>query len=249
MAEHEKKTGVHILDVLDLHAYPYADKVGGDNYDGDPDAVALRIRSTRMLWDPTYVDESWVHEPVNLLPRMRQWIDEFYPGRGISLGEWNYGGEQHMSGALATAEALGRYAQFGVTSAYYWAYPPENSPTMWGFRAYRNFDGKGGHFLDWFAPATKAPNASLFASRDDTGKHMVAIALNFSKQDAIGAKIDLSSCGKVGAIASYVYSGGPNGFTSGSQAQPQNRIVVRPLPPYSITVLDIELDDAVPIHK
>src|SRR5262249_22159263 len=148
-----------------------------------------------------------------------------------------------MSGALATAEALGRYAQFGVTSAYYWTFPPANAPTMWAFRAYRNFDGKGGHFLDWFQPTSKAPNASLFASRDETGKHLVAIVLNFSKQDAIGAKIDFSSCGKVGSVASYVYTGGATGFAASPQQAP-NRTVVRPLPPYSITVLDIQLDDA-----
>ena len=48
-------------------------------------ATALRLRTTRMLWDPTYVDESWVKEPVRLLPRLREWIDQNYPGRGISL--------------------------------------------------------------------------------------------------------------------------------------------------------------------
>ncbi len=249
LAEHEKKTGVRVLDVLDLHAYPYADRVGGDSGDDDAEVVALRIRTTRMLWDSSYVDESWVKEPVNLLPRMRAWIDQYYPGRGISIGEWNYGGEMHMSGALATAEALGRYAQFGVTSAYYWAYPPENSPTMWGFHAYRDFDGKGGHFLDWFTPSTKAPNASLFTSRDDTGKHMVVVALNFSRQDAIGAKIDFSSCGKVGSFKSYAYAGGATGFSAGAQAHPESRTMLQALPPYSITVLDIDLDDAAPLNK
>jgi hypothetical protein len=249
LADYEKKTGVRVLDVFDLHAYPYADRVGGDAADDNADVAALRIRSTRMLWDPTYVDESWVHDAVNLLPRMRAWIDENYPGRGISLGEWNYGGEMHMSGALATAEALGRYAQFGVTSAYYWSSPPENSPTMWGFRAYRNFDGKGGRFLDWFTPASRATNASIFASRDETGKHMVVIALNFSRKDAIGAKIDLSSCGKVRSANSYSYAGGAKGFVAGAQAPLQGRTAIAALPPYSITVLDLQLDDAVPPNK
>ena len=28
------------------------------------------------LWDPNYVDESWVHEPMKVLPLLRQWIAE-----------------------------------------------------------------------------------------------------------------------------------------------------------------------------
>src|SRR5258708_15983089 len=68
LAEHEKKTGVRVLDVLDLHGYPYAE--GVSSAASDPNVAALRIRTTRMLWDPSYVDESWVKAPVKLLPRM-----------------------------------------------------------------------------------------------------------------------------------------------------------------------------------
>ena len=47
-----------------------------------------------MLWDPSYVDESWIKEPVKLLPRMREWVDENYPARGLSIGEWSFGGRK-----------------------------------------------------------------------------------------------------------------------------------------------------------
>jgi Glycoside hydrolase family 44 len=249
LADQEKKTGVHILDVLDLHGYAYADGVSGSEA-AEPDVAARRIRATRMMWDPTYVDESWVNEPVKLLPRMREWIDQNYPGRGMSLGEWSFGGEGHMSGGLATAETLGRFAQFGVTSAYYWVYPPENSPGMWAFRAYRNFDGKGGHFLDWYAPTTPVQNASLFASRDESGNHMVAVALNFSRQNAITANIDLSSCGAVANLHAYSYGGGPNGFNDvGAQFKAHGKTLSQALAPYSITVFDVELENAVAVNK
>jgi hypothetical protein len=248
LADYEKKSGVRVLDVLDVHAYAYADKVSTDA--ADPTTAALRLRTTRMLWDPTYVDESWVKEPVNLLPRLHAWIDENYPGRGISIGEWDYGGDGDMSGGLATAEALGRYAQFGLTSAYYWTYPTANSPSMWAFKAYRNFDGKGGRFLDWYTPTTPVQNASLFVSRDDSGKHMVAVALNFSRQNAISAKIDLGSCGSVGSVQSYTYAGGASGFASGgAPAKNQDKILTRALAPYSITVFDIELENAIAVSK
>ncbi len=249
LADHEKKTGVRVLDVLDLHGYAYADGVTGSEQD-TPEVAARRVRATRMMWDPTYVDESWVREPVKLLPRMREWIDQNYPGRGMSIGEWNFGGEGRMSGALAVAETLGRYAQFGLTSAYYWTYPPENSPVMWAFRGYRNFDGKGGHFLDWYSPATPVAGASFFASRDDSGNHMVAVALNLSRQNAIAANVDLSSCGAVGSVKAYSYGGDPVGFKGvAAPFKAHDKTLTQALSPYSITVFDIELENAVAIDK
>jgi hypothetical protein len=244
LAEHEKKTGKRLLDVFDLHGYPYADKVGGDA--SDPETAAVRVRTTRMLWDPSYVDESWVKEPVRLIPRMHEWVDQNYPGRGIMIGEWNFGGENHMSGALATAEAFGRYAQGGVTAAFYWVYPPPNSPVMYAFRAYRNFDEKGGRFLDWSMPTTAVANTSLFASRDDSGSHIVAVALNTSKQAAVTAHVDLASCGKGVTYQAYSYAGSASGFLSGTPVKTPNSAFDQALPPYSITVLDIQVTDAIP---
>jgi hypothetical protein len=179
---------------------------------------------------------------------MRKWIDENYPGRGISLGEWNFGGEGHMSGALAIAEALGRFAQYGVTSAFYWTYPPEGTPAMWAFRAYRNYDGKGAHFLDWFTPVKlsghESPSASAFVSRDDSGKHMVAIALNTSRQNALAVDLDVSSCGKVASSQVYAYGGGAAGFSPGGKPEGgADGKLVQVLPPYTITVVDVTLDE------
>jgi hypothetical protein len=248
LADHEKRTGVRVLDVLDLHNYPYVDGIYGDA--ADAKTAATRIRTTRMLWDPSYVDEGWVKEPVNLLPRMRAWIDQNYPGRGMSIGEWNFGGERHMSGGLAIAEVLGRFAQNGVTSAFYWTSPPENTPGMWAFRAYRDYDGKGGHFEDWFTPARvdHPGQQSLFASRDESGKHLVAIALNFAPHDAVTAQIDLASCGTVASTRAYTYDGHagllPAAATTGGAPR-----LTRALPGYSITVFDVQLAEAPPITK
>jgi Glycoside hydrolase family 44 len=246
LAEHEKTTGVRVLDVLDLHAYPYAEGVSSTSTDAN--VAALRMRTTRMLWDPSYVDESWVKEPVKLLPRMRQWIDQYYPGRGISIGEWNFGGENHVSGAIAIAEAFGRFAEFGVSSAFYWVYPEENSPAAWAFRAYRNYDGKGARFLDWYVPTTAvAPDkgVSFFASRDASGKHLVVVALNLSPKSAVSAGLDLSSCGKTTGSRSFVYRGPPGGIAPGAEPSRAGVAPLQALPPHSITVLDFDVAPAV----
>lgn len=240
LREHEHRTGVRLLDVLDLHFYPQGKGVYGD--DASSGVAALRIRSTRALWDPGYVDESWIAERIMLIPRMKQWIEESYPGRGISIGEWSFGGERHMSGGLATAEALGRFGQGGVTSAFYWMYPPADSPAYWAFRAYRDFDGRGGHFLDWSVPARASEGTSIFASRDEAGRHLVAVVLNFSPDTAADASVKLLACGAVGKVEALSYAQGSAGFAP-IEARVAAGELTGELSPYSINVIAVELSD------
>ncbi len=243
LADHERTTHERVLDVLDLHAYPQGDRVYSAA--ADSEAAALRVRSTRMLWDPDYADESWIKEPVRLLPRMREWVDRDYPGRGISIGEWSFGGEEHMSGAIEIADALGRFAEYGMTSAFYWAYPPEGSPGMWAFRAYRNFDGRGGHFLARYAPShVDGGDATLFVSRDESGQHLVAVVANQSKTQAVDVKIDMASCGaSVGQAEAYEYEGAPTGFVMHSPRKDGAKLS-QAMGAYSIGVFDIEMTGA-----
>jgi hypothetical protein len=245
--DHERKTGVKVIDLLDLHWYPQAPNVYGNGNGGtDAKTAALRLRSTRSLWDPSYSDESWIKEPVRLLPRMREWVDKYYPGLGLSIGEWNFGGEGHASGALAIAETLGRFAQFGVTSAFYWWHPPEGSPALSGFGAYRDFDGKGGHFLDYWVPSKPAEGVSLFASRDERGDHAVLIALNMSTETAVLGKIDLDACGGLASHQTYTFMRGSHGFIAGTPVGATGPSVEAVLPPSSITVLDVRLTQPMP---
>jgi hypothetical protein len=245
VCEQERKTATRILDVLDLHYYPQGNNVFGGGAGGtDPETQRLRLRQTRSLWDPKYTDESWINEPVRLLPRMREWIDKSCPGKGISIGEWNFGGEKDITGALATAEALGRFAQFGVTSAFYWTAPEAGSPSSFGFLAYRNFDGRGGRFLDWYVPTSAPDGLSVFASRDSQGgKHLVVVALNLSPENTVAAQVDVASCGALASQRTYSYAGSSAGLVaseaSGNAAGRATAEVS--LPPWSITVMDVRL--------
>lgn len=238
LREHEQKTGVRVLDVLDLHFYAQGEGVHSE--DDSRAVAAMRVRSPRAFWDPGYLDESWIKEKIMLIPRMKQWIAESYPGRGISIGEWSFGGEKHMSGGLATAEALGRFGQGEVTSAFYFTYPPANSPAYWAFRAYRDFDGRGGHFLDASLPTTASQDTSIFASRAEDGRHLVLVVLNFSTDTASDAVVDLRSCGAVGKVAQYTYADGLSGLVPGRVSVAAGALAAD-LPRYSINVLDVEL--------
>ncbi len=126
MRSYEQTNGVRILDYLDLHYYPQADVA----LQGAGDAVkqARRLRSTRSLWDPTYVDESWIAEPVYLIPRMRAWVNTHYPGTKLAISEYNWGALDHINGALAQADVLGIFGRERLDLATLWAPPQSGWP-------------------------------------------------------------------------------------------------------------------------
>jgi len=238
LAAHEKKTGQRLVDVLDLHFYPQAKGLGvGTDGNTDPETNALRIRSTRGLWDPRYADESWIKEPVRLIPRMRELVDANYPGTKLAIGEYNFGAERHLSGGLALAEALGRFGEQGLYAAWYWTYPPEGSPAFWAFRAYRDFDGKGARFEDWSMQTNAPRDASLFASRSGDGTRVTMVALNFSPTETLEANINLKGCAVPDSQRVFTYTGDARGFVP--REAPLGKAVR--LPPYAMTVIEVRL--------
>jgi hypothetical protein len=137
-----------LLDVFSLHYYPQADDVFSDAV--DPATQDRRSRSTRALWDPTYVDESFIGEPVRLLPRMHEWVADHYPGTPIALTEYHWGAEHHVSGGTAQADVLGIFGREGLDLATH--YTDESlsltSFVARAFEIYRNYDGQGSAFGD-----------------------------------------------------------------------------------------------------
>lgn len=239
LAEHEKATGKRLLDVLDLHFYPAQDKVYGD--EADARVSDLRIRSTRALWDPSYRDESWIMDSVKLIPRMKDWVKESYPGLKLSIGEWSFGAEGHISGGVATAEALGRFGQQGLDAAYHWGGLKEGTPTYWAFRAFRNFDGRGGRFLDVSLPVKEAEKVSLFASRDESAGHLVLVLINKEAATKVRAKVTLKGCGSVASTRLFSYDGSSKALSEG-KAEAAGGGVTATLESYSFTVLDVRVD-------
>jgi hypothetical protein len=242
LKEESEKRATRLLDVLDVHYYPMADGVGiGRGGKTDPATAALRIRATRGLWDPTYKDESWIADKTRVLPLLHEWIDAHYPGLRLSIGEWNFGAEEHMSGALAVAEVLGHFGLEGVYSAFYWTIPPPKSPAFWAFRAFRNYDGIGGRFLDWSAPVTgSATLVSAFASRDAERRRVTFMLLNESSLTPVTADLSLRGCSTAPGVRAMTYTGGETGFaplTTRASETPAALVTVS-VQPYSITVID-----------
>jgi hypothetical protein len=242
--EHEAKTGERLLDLLDVHFYPQGDEVGvGAKGGTDPKTAAMRIRATRALWDPTYVDESWIGEPIRLIPRLHEWIDRYDPGVGIEIGEWDFGAEGHMSGALAVAETLGRFADGGVSRAFYWTFPYPGSATFFAFRAFRNFDGHGGRFEDALVPLALSPEGtSVWASRDASGKHVVVVVLNFMPDVGLDTRVRLASCGGAARGTAYTYVQGAPDFAARALEVAEPGVLAASLPAYSINTFDLRVE-------
>jgi hypothetical protein len=243
MRANEQKTGTKLLNTLDVHFYPESEGVHGGHERFDDATSAKRIRATRALWDPTYKDESWIADTVKLIPRLKSLVAENYPGLGLSLGEYNFGGEKHMSGALAQALALGRFGQQGLDAAFYWTYPPEGSPVYHAFRAFRNFDGEGAQFLDQSLVTMEDKDVSLFASTNAERDAVVAIAVNTNPTEGADADLDLTGTRRVEAGRIFQYRGGSQGMQQVGEAVPRPGLnsVRLTLPPYSITVIDLKL--------
>ncbi|HTA94458.1 MAG TPA: glycoside hydrolase family 44 protein, partial [Polyangiaceae bacterium] len=241
LAAQEKTSGDRLLDVLDVHFYPAADKIYGQNARVDADGAELRIRSTRALWDRTYKDESWINEPIRLIPRLKEWVAQNYPGRKISIGEWSFGADAHISGGVATAEALGRFGKEGLDSAFYWDGPKANTATFWAFRVFRNFDGAGARFLDTSLPTHDSDKISIFASRDDSGAHVVAIVVNRDPIFAVNARVDLNTCGRVLSSRAFSYGPSSSALAEVHVENAEAGSVVVAVQPYSFTAIDLRL--------
>ncbi|HKV86536.1 MAG TPA: glycoside hydrolase family 44 protein [Candidatus Dormibacteraeota bacterium] len=192
VASQDRTHGSRSLDMLDVHYYPQGDNIYSDS--ADPATQALRIRSTRSLWDPTYTDESWIGKPVMLIPRLKSWIKQSYPGTGLAITEYNWGGEHDASGAVALALALGTFGREGVDLATYWTYPPPNSPAGAAFRLFRNYDGNGGHFGDIELPATSTSSGvAVFAARHSDTRTVDVMVINESAAGPASVQLKLSS--------------------------------------------------------
>lgn len=183
MQLYEQQQGVRILDYLDLHYYPQASGVALASA-GNAEIRAQRLRSTRSLWDPTYQDESWIDEPVRLIPRMREWADTYYPGTKLAISEYNWGALDHINGALAQADVLGIFGRERLDMALLWAALEADDPFAFAFRMYRNYDGASSTFGDRSVEATSTDQEKLaiYAAQRSSDNAVTILVINKSNQ-------------------------------------------------------------------
>jgi glycosyl hydrolase family 44 len=184
----ETAHGTRLLDTLDVHYYPQAGGVALTN-DESAATSALRLRTLKSLYDPTYIDESWigtdVGQAVYLIPRMKAWIAAHYPGTKLAISEYNWGSDDGISGALAQAEALAIFGRESVDLATRWVAPADNTKTEDAFLLYRNYDGAGAQVSGDSVRATSAnvDAVGTYAIRGGAGGNTLFVLL-FNKDTA-----------------------------------------------------------------
>src|SRR5262249_29609072 len=159
-----KTDGRHLLDVFSVHYYPQGGEFGNDT---SSSMQLRRNRSTRSLWDPNYVDETWINDKVQLIPRLRNWVNTYYyAGTPIGVTEYNWGAEGYMSGATAQADIYGIFGREGLDMATRWTTPDPSTPTYKAMKMYRNYDGNRSTFGDTSVLASVAnpDNVAAFAA-------------------------------------------------------------------------------------
>jgi len=209
---HPLAGGKHLVDYLDLHYYPQnpngapTDIVGGAD---DAATAARRLRSLKELYDPAWISESWFadlgdfdsnhYSKPGLIPRVRGWINQYCPGTKLAITEYNWGGDDTASGAVAQAEALAIFAREGVDLAARWVAPAASSRVEQAFRLFLNYDGSGGAVGGDSVAAASANvdqvgafafrqygrrNMLLLTNKDTSATHSVALTFAQSQHGA-----------------------------------------------------------------
>ncbi len=116
-ADEEKASGIRVLDVVDIHNYPY--------YTSSESALQLH----RMYYDQTYeypgangiksIDGGWDNSQNKeyIFKRINDWLDKHYgAGHEITLGlsEWSPGPSEPNLASVIYASHLGLFADHGV---------------------------------------------------------------------------------------------------------------------------------------
>lgn len=211
MRAYEQQKNVRILDYFDEHYYPIAEGACISLCPaGDAKTQALRLRSTRSLWDTTYVDESWIgkyYPPIQLIPRFHGWVNKNYPGTKIAITEYNWGGLESINGALAQADVLGIFGREQLDLATLWGSPKSTEPGAYAFRMYRNYDGKGSAYGDTWVRSTSTDQGQLaiYGAQRNSDSALTLMIINKTGTD-LTTDLALKGFSPAANAQVYIYS-------------------------------------------
>ena len=201
--------GKRFLDYFDQHFYP---QISGDK---TAEANALRLRSTRSLWDPTYVEESWIGPggvnapPLQFIRTMKDWVAKYNPGTKVSVTEYNWGALDDINGALAEADVLGIFGREGLDLATLWGEPQPTQPGAYAFRMYRNYDGAGSRFGDVSVSASSSDQGQLapYAAQRSSDHALTVMVVN-KTGDELRSPLSIAGFHGRGPAQRFTYSTG-----------------------------------------
>jgi len=207
---YEVANNQRILDYLDIHVYPQAAGVAVDA-GTEPTVAEMRLRSTRILWDPSYTVESWENccysGVIKAIPRMKQWVAENYPGTKLAISGYGWGVIDTPSGALAEVDVLGILGREGIDLATLEEGPAANGLGEDAFKLYRNYDGAGAQFgtTSIRARSSDALLAS-FSAFDNT--KVTTVLVNKNPSVSAPTTLTFNGMGQTGAYRVFQFGAG-----------------------------------------
>jgi len=198
----EVSTGRRLLDVFSVHYYPQGGEFGNDT---STTMQQLRNKSTRSLWDPNYVDATWINDKVQLIPRIRNWVATYYPGLQTAITEYNWGAESHINGATTQADIYGIFGREGLDMATRWTTPDASTPTYKAMKIWRNYDGNKSTFGD-ISVAAAVPNPdnlSAFAATRTTDGAMTIMIISKVLSGSTPVTVNLANFAAAGTAQAW----------------------------------------------
>ena len=247
MKKASDKEGKRLLDVLDIHYYSESARVG----------IEDRLQSVRTLYEKGFAENSWIgqwcQQNIPILPTIQNSIDKYYPGTKLAISEYNFGGGDNVSGAIAQTEALGCYADEGVYFATLWGGGSDEPYLLSGINLYTNYDGEGSDFGDTLVEA-KTEDVSLataYASidkNDDSNVTMVLSNKNMTATEKATISLDGTNTDYKSAVVYAITQDSSDIRIIDVQNDVSNNTVEVELPPMSvaqIVIADTETDKTI----
>jgi hypothetical protein len=237
-------TARRLLDVFTVHYYPQ----GGEFGDDVSSTMQLRRnRSTRSLWDSAYVDETWINDRVQLIARLRGWVNTYYPGTAIGITEYNWGAESHINGATTQADIYGIFGREGLDMAARWTTPSSSTPTYKAMKMYGNYDGNGSRFGDT-SVAASAPNPdalSAFAAQRSSDGALTIMVVAKVLSGSTAATVNLANFQSAGTAQVWQLTSA-NAIARLSDISIGGSSFPLTVPPQSVTLLVIPSGGTLP---
>ncbi len=217
MRKAEETHGKRLIDAIDLHYYSEAKgqcRVTECEDYTHTDCIEARLQSPRSLYDPMYIENSWIGEGFQkylpIFPNVNASIEKYYPGTKLALTEYNFGGGNHISGAIAQADALGVYATHGVYAANLWKINSTIEYQLSAINLYTNYDGKGAAFGDTLVESStsdieKAVSYAAIDGSDD--KRVTLVLTNKSLTETQRSTITLDADAQYSSASVYGITG------------------------------------------
>jgi hypothetical protein len=245
-------SGKHLVDYLDLHYYPQGSNVALSNDDSAATA-ALRLRSLKELYDPTWVSESWMgglgdtdsnhYNKPNLIPRAKAWINQYCPGTKLAITEYNWGNDNTGSGAVAQAEALAIFAREGVDMATRWVAPASGTKAERGFSIFLNYDGAGAKVQGDSVAATSSNVDQIGAYAFHNNQRTLVLLTN---KDTVTHDVALTfDSAYNGTWKLYGFTGSSALIQTGTGSISTAALTLSALPPISASLLVIPDSDEI----